>query len=195
MGITNKPKFLAVLGFIAILMGTISAEAMKLYQDGNLKVTPKEHVIRVAIGNGSVNLLEGQSTSTIGINTFNGQKLNDNRSFIADSITVNYGVAADGTTASNVAYTTALPAALRAGALVFKQDNEVIFRVQLASVVEAKSTDARFKDLEGFQLLREDITTEVYLEMPAGADLAPGAGNSGYIEVIANGFETSAKRR
>ncbi len=193
--ISNKPKFLAVLGFIALLIGTISANAQKLYAEGNLKVTPKEHAIRVAITNGSKDLLEGQSVSKIGVNTFDGKKLNDNRSFIFDSLTVNYGVAATGTVASNVNYTTALPPALRAGSLVFKQDNDVIFRVQLAAIVEAKNTDARFYELDGFQLLREDVTTEVYLEMPDGADLAPGTGNSGYIEVLSKGWETNAKRQ
>jgi hypothetical protein len=194
----NKSKWHLVALFIMAVLPGLSANAKELIN--SKKVNPRDSTLvvrNIAVAGGTIDLLEGYSAKVPGKNDFNGNKLTNGRLFIIDSLTLNYGVGVTATVNQNyfaVNYTTALPAALKAANLVIRQGDDVIRRISIAAINEAKSTDSRNFELQGFALLQEDIPTSIEIEFPAGSDLAPGTDNSGYVEVILNGFETAIKR-
>lgn len=191
----NKAGFMLVIAFLSAIATTLSVNARDLARAGKLKPTDSELYVRKGVTpGGSVNLLEGMSASEIGITNFDGQRLDADRIFVISEVTVNYGIATTGTSAKAVDYVTALPLALKNSHLVVKQDNEVILKLPITSINESKSSDNRYRELEAFALLQDQRTTSVDIEFPAGADLAPGAGNTGYVEVLFKGFETYVKR-
>jgi len=193
--LVNKPKFMLVIAFLSAIAGTLSTNARALAEAGKIKPTDSELYVRKAVTpGGSVNLLEGVSAAEIGITNFDGQRLDSDRYFIIDALTVNYGTASTGTSAKAVDYSTALPAALKNANLVIRQDNEVILRLPVSSINDAKNTDDRYRELGAFALLRDQKTISIDLEFPAGADLGAGAGKDGYVEVLLKGFETYIKR-
>lgn len=193
----NKLLFTLVVAFLSSIASTLSVNARELAQQGKIRPTDSELYVRKAVGsggNGTVNLLEGLANSEVGISNFDGQRLDADRYFVVNALTVNYGVAATGTSAAAVNYTTALPAGLKCANVVIKQDNEVLFRIPIASINESKSSDTRYRELGAFSLIRDQKTVRVEIEFPDGTDLAPGAGNAGYVEVLLSGFETYIKR-
>lgn len=190
----NKEKFMLVIAFLTAVFGQLSANTKDYFT--NSKIQPRDGTLVVrntAVAGGIVNLLEGYNSQQTGINDFNGQQLTSGRNFVVDALTINYGVAATGTAVHAAAYTTALPAALLAGNLVIKQKDEVVRRISIAAINQAKSADTRFYELDSFALLRDEHPTRIEIEFPAGSDLAAGGGNSGYVEVIFKGFETNIK--
>lgn len=188
----NNQRFLVVIGFLAAVLGQLSANAQKLVDQGRIRPTDAELYVRSAIagGGGDVNLLAGRSVAVVGELNFDGNRLDGNRNFVADAVTINYGVAATGTNPSAVAYTTALPAALTNANIVARQDGKVLFSLPISGINQAKNSDERYRTLGGLQLIKEQHEVQLTIEFPAGADLAPGADNSGYIEVLLRGFET-----
>jgi hypothetical protein len=190
----NKQTWMVVAAFLMSLSNVLSQEIGALIQKGQVKPTDSELYVRKAVGNGTSDLLAGIPIAEVGITNFDGNKLEANRYFVADAITLNYGVAASGTSASNVNYTTALPPALKAANLIFRQNGEVVFKLPIAAIEQAKNTDARYRELGGFQLLRDKVATKIEIEMPDGADLNPGVDNTGYVEVLIKGFETYIKQ-
>lgn len=193
--LVQKPQFMVVIAFLGAVMNVLGVNAIKLFDEGKIKPTDSELFIRKDIGSGgTVNLLEGLSTSTIGVSNFDGQRLDTDRNFVIDAITINYGIAAAGAGAATVNYTTALPAALKNANIVIKQDNEVILKLPVASINDAKNTDLRYRELGGFALLRDQRTITIDLEFAAGADTVPGAGNASFVEVLLKGYETYIKR-
>lgn len=195
-GQNNKLKFLLVTAFLASIMTDLSANTQANHAARKLQPRDAEIAVRKAVvAGGTVNLLENQGQSrTRGVNDFDGDRLTNGRNFIIDGITINYGV---GLTASatpqSVDYTTALPAALKTANLIIKQNGVVRATLSVSSINEAKSSDERYRFLEAFALLREETTTSIELEFGAGTDLAPGADNTGFVEVILRGFETYVK--
>ena len=191
----NKPKWMLVIAFLMQVTGQLSANAQQLINSG--KVNPRDSTLAVrqsVVAGGVVNILDGYSTQVKGRNDFNGNRLTNGRNFVWDAITVNYGVAADGTAVEAVDYTTALPAALKSANLIVRQDDDVIRKISLSAINDAKNTDARWYELGGFGLLKEELVTAIEIEFASGTDLAPGAGNTAYVEVLLKGFETAIKR-
>jgi len=193
--IRQKEGFMLAVAFLAGVQGLLSANAQQLAREGKIKPQDGVLYVRSAVGGTNTqNLLEGKSNQEIGVTNFDGQILNSDRYFVIDSVTINYGVAATGTAAKAVDYSTALPLALKNANLLIRQDNEVIVKLPVSDINEAKSSDERFRTLGAFALLRDQKTITLEIEFPAGGDLAPGAGNTGYAEVLLKGFETYIKR-
>jgi hypothetical protein len=195
-GQQNKHKWLLVIAFLATVMGDLSANAQALYKAGRINPRDAELAVRkVVVAGGTVNLLDNAGQASVkGVNDFDGNRLTSGRNFVIDAITINYGVGTTGTTAAAIDFSTALPPALKTANLVIKQDDRVIRRLSIASINEAKSTDLRFRELEGFALLVEETTTSIEIEFGAGTAFSPGAGNDAYVECILKGFETNIKR-
>lgn len=191
-GQQNKHKWMLVIAFLATVMGTLSANAQKLYEAGAINPRDAELAVRKAVvAGGTVNLLDNAGQAAIkGVNDFDGNRLTNGRNFVIDAITINYGVATTGTTAAAVDFSTALPPALKTANLVIKQNDIVIRRLSIASINEAKSTDLRFRELDGFAILKEETTTSIEIEFGANTSFSPGAGNDAYVECILKGFET-----
>lgn len=191
----QKEGFMLVVAFLAGVQGLLSANAQQLAREGKIKPQDSVLYVRSAVGGTNTqNLLEGKTSQEIGITNFDGQILNSDRYFVIDSITVNYGVAATSTSPKAVDYTTALPAALKNANLLIRQDNEVIVKLPVADINAAKTSDDYYKVLGAFAFIRDQKTITLEIEFPAGGDLAPGAGNAGYAEVLLKGYETYIKR-
>ncbi|MGE5944608.1 MAG: hypothetical protein ACM31G_09740 [Flavobacteriales bacterium] len=194
----NKQKWHTIAAFILYMIPSLSANAKDLITTG--KINPRDSTLTVRniiVAGGTVNILDGYNAQERGKNDFNGNKLTNGRLFVIDGIQVNYSVGVTATVLTkydSLPYSTALPAALRSSNLVIKQGDDVIRRISIAAINEAKSTDARWYELDGFALLQEDIVTSIEIEFPVGSDLAAGASNSGYVEVIFKGAETVVKR-
>lgn len=194
----NKAKWHLIAAFLLTVMSGLSANAKALINSG--EVNPRDATLAVrqlVVAGGDVDILQGYNAYEKGKNDFNGNKLANGRLFVIDSLQINYGVADTAATATGydkVNYTTALPPALKSANLVIKQGDKVIRRISIAAINEAKSTDTRWYDLDGFALLREDQVTSIVLEFAQGSDLAAGVGNSGYVEVILKGAETVVVR-
>jgi len=194
----NKAKWHLIATFLLTVMSGLSANAKELLNSGD--VNPRDATLAVrnlVVAGGDVDILQSYNSYVKGNNDFNGNKLANNRLFIIDSLTINYGTGVTATVGEkydSVNYTTALPPALKSANLVIKQGDQVIRRISISAINEAKNTDARWYELHGFALLREDQTTSITIEFPSGSDLAAGANNSGYVEVIFKGAETVAVR-
>lgn len=193
----NKTQWLIVVAFLAAVSSTLSLNAQNLIKQGKVRPTDSELFVRKNVGSGGTgtqNLLEGLANSEIGISNFDGQRLDADRYFVISELTLNYGVGLIADAVHAIDYSVSFPLALKTANLVIKQDNEVLHRIPVASINEAKSTDNRYRDLGGFVLLRDQKTIRVELEFAAGADLVPGAGNAGFVEVLLKGFETVITR-
>ncbi|UOB18592.1 hypothetical protein [Abyssalbus ytuae] len=194
--INQKEKFLYVIAFLASIPTLLSTNIKEKIDQGKVKPQDSELFIRANVGSGNntINLLEGKTSKEIGVSNIDGQILNSDRYFVIDAVTVNYGIAASATSPKAVDFSTTLPLALKNANLVIKQDNEVIINLPVAAINDAKATDERYRVLAAFALLRDQKTIEITIEFPSGSDLAPGAGNSGFVEVLLKGMETYIKR-
>lgn len=193
----NKAKWMAIVAFLTAVQASLSANIKQLIDQGSVRPTDSELFIRKNMGtgaNGSINLLSGVTTAEIGVTNFNGNKLDSDRIFVLDALTINYGVAADNTAVSAVDYSTALPAALKCANLVVKQNGKTLVSLPVSAIADAKYTDERYRELAGFQLLEDGKTISIELEFAAGSDFVAGAGNQAYVEVVFRGMETYINR-
>lgn len=191
----NKHKWHLVIAFLFAISNVLSANTQALLNAK--KLNPRDGTLAVrqkVVAGGTVNVLDGYNARVKGQNDFDGNKLTSDRNFIIDGLTINYGVAASATTVESVNYTTALPAALKTANLVIKQNDDVLRRISISAINQAKSTDDGWYYLDGFAILLEDQVTSIEIEFATGTDLVPGSGNSGYVEVLLKGFETNVKR-
>lgn len=193
--IKQKEQWHLVVAFLIGVSSLLSANAKVLADQGKLKPTDATLFVRSKVdGNNVQNLLQGKTSQEIGVTNFDGQILNSDRYFVISAVTINYGTGLVAALPSAINYTTALPAALKNANLVIMQDNEVIVKLPVTDINDAKSTDARYRVLDAFALLRDQKTITMNLEFPAGGDLGAGAGNAGFVEVQLKGFETYIKR-
>lgn len=194
-GKNNHPKFLLVVAFLASVSSLFSANMQANVKAGRVIPRDAQLVVRdVVVAGGTVNLLEDATQSSVrGKNDFNGNRLTNGKNFVITDVTVNYGAATTNTFEGEVDYSTALPPVLKNANLVIKQDDEVIRRLSVSRINEAKSSDNRMFELKSFALLLEERTTKIEIEFPESGAFAPGAGNSAYVEVILDGYETKVK--
>lgn len=194
----NKAKWHLIANFLLTVMVGLSANAKELLNSGD--VNPRDATLAVrniVSGGGDRDILEDYTAFSKGNNDFNGNKLANGRLFIIDSLQINYGVALTADIDKNyhkVNYTTALPPALKSANLAIKQGDNVIRRISIAAINQAKSTDAIWYELDGFGLLREDQITSLVIEFPSGSSLNVPADSAGYVEVILKGAETVVVR-
>lgn len=193
----NKIGFVTVVAFllaIATQGNVFSQDFSAKLSNGKVKPTDATLYINSEVtAGGTVNLLEGIKQSEVGITNFDGQELAKNKYFAISEITINYGVAAAGTSPSAVDYVTAIPAGLKAAEFTVRQGDTVIFKMPIQDIYEAKSTDNRYRDLGGFQLLVDQTNTEVLISFPKSASLNAGEGNASFVQVLFKGYETLIK--
>lgn len=194
----NKAKWHLVVAFLFAISGQLSANTQALIKKGKLNPRGGTLAVRQTItAGGTVNLLDQYNSKVKGRNDFDGNKLTQDRNFIIDGITVNFGLSttADNTPLEMVNYTTALPPGLKSANLVIKQNDDVIRRISISAINEAKSTDERWYFLDGFALLIDDAPTSIEIEFGASATSLGEAGTeSAHVEVVLKGFETNVKR-
>lgn len=161
-----------------------------------MKPTPSELYVNALINlGGNVPLLSGNSTQEVGVTNFDGNRLDNGRFFVIDAVTLLYGEAAAGKKVWEVAYNKELPAELLASTLVLRQNGEVIVKLPIASINNAKKSDEFYRRLGALALIEPTQTVEVTIESPAGSTITPAtSGNKSFVQVLFKGFETYMKR-
>ncbi|MDO5106485.1 hypothetical protein [Capnocytophaga sp.] len=188
----NEEQYVKAANFLAAVN---AAKNLRMPIE-RMKPTPSELYVNSKFAAGGVaNLLTSNAVAEVGVTNFDGNKLEADRYFVADAITVQYG---EGTAASdkvyNIKYDVALPAVLLASHLVIRQKNEVIVKLPVSAIQNAKQTDAYYRKLEALALIEPNSPVEIQIETPTGSTITPSTGDSSFVRVLIKGFETYLKR-
>lgn len=195
----NEEQFLR----IATFLGTVKEKAARNgsallanLRPADAKITPNELFVHAPIsGGGTQHLLTGSSVQEKGVTNFDGNRLGQGRNFVADAITVQYGEAASGTNVYNVEFKDELPNVLQSSNIVVRQNNEVVIKLPIRSIQNAKKTDAFYRKLEALALLVDLQEIEISIELPSGSTITPKtSGHETFVAVYIKGFETYIKR-
>ncbi len=203
----NKLAFVQAAAYLMTLV--TASEAQKFSNDfisnvqsGNIELQPSTIYQRTVFALGGVDstteLLKSDNNKTVGISSFQGQKLFDSQVFIINKIKVGYVEAAtSGNTAGTVKYINDranMPAALLNSDLQIWVDGSLKFEVsiaRLASAAAANEQTGDIFDLPAFITIPGG--SQVELKIRAAGTLAPGANNSCFFEVLAEGFVTKKR--
>jgi len=134
----NEEKFLRVATFLSR-----QAQRFNLTpeQMNRMKPTPSELFINTEFSSGgNVSLLDGNTTQQKGVTNFDGNRLENGRFFVIDGVTILYGEAAAGTKVWDVNYNKALPAVLQSSDFVVRQNGEIIVKLPVAAIENAKKS-------------------------------------------------------
>ena len=190
----NEEKFLRVATFLSR-----QAQRFNLTpeQMNRMKPTPSELVINTEFSSGgNVSLLDGNTTQQKGVTNIDGNRLENGRFFVIDGVTILYGEAADGTKVWDVNYNKALPAVLISSDFVIRQNGEVIVKLPVAAIENAKkSTEDYYRVLGALAVIEPTQTIEMMIETPVGSSITPDtSGHKSFVRVLLRGFETYVKR-
>ena len=137
-----------------------------------MKPTPSELYVKSKFNaGGNVPLLNGNSTQEVGVTNFDGNRLDNGRFFVIDSVTLLYGEAADSKKVWEVDYNKEIPAELKASHLV------------------------RYRRLGALAVIEPTQTVDLTIETPAGSSITTANGSDkSFVQVLFKGFETYMKR-
>ncbi len=161
-----------------------------------LKPTPSELFVQgVITAGGSQHMLGGSTVQEKGITNFDGNRLQKGRVFAISEVTVQFGVANATTKPYNVSYNdTDFPAQLENATLVIRQKNEVIVKLPIAAIQNAKQSPKYYRELGAFALIEPEHEVEMFIDFPTGSSMKVGEGKQSYVRVLLKGFETYSKR-
>ena len=190
----NEEKFLRVATFLSR-----QAQRFNLTpeQMNRMKPTPSELFINTEFSSGgNVSLLDGNTTQQKGVTNFDGNRLENGRFFVIDGVTILYGEAAAGTKVWDVNYNKALPAVLQSSDFVVRQNGEIIVKLLVAAIENAKkSTEDYYRVLGALAVIEPTQTIEMMIETPVGSSITPTtSGDKSFVRVLLRGFETYVKR-
>lgn len=190
----NEEKFLRVATFLSR-----QAQRFNLTpeQMNRMKPTPSElYVNSLFAAGGNVSLIDGNSTQQKGVTNLDGNRLENGRFFVIEALTLLYGEAADGTKVWDVSYDKALPAVLLSSDFVIRQNGEVIVKLPVAAIENAKkSTEDYYRVLGALAVIEPTQTIEMSIETPVGSSITPAtSGHKSFVRVLLRGFETYVKR-
>lgn len=190
----NEEKFLRVATFLSR-----QAQRFNLTpeQMNRMKPTPSELFINTEFSSGgNVSLLDGNTTQQKGVTNFDGNRLENGRFFVIDGVTILYGEAAAGTKVWDVNYNKALPAVLQSSDFVVRQNGEIIVKLPVAAIENAKkSTEDYYRVLGALAVIEPTQTIEMMIETPVGSSITPTtSGDKSFVRVLLRGFETYVKR-
>lgn len=188
----NEEQYVKVSNFLE----NVNAEKNLRMPVARLKPTPSELYVHSKFAAGGVaNLLTSNAVQEVGVTNFDGNKLESDRYFVADAVTVQYG---EGTASSDkvysIKYDKELPAVLLSSHLVIRQKNEIIVKLPISAIENAKKSDAYYRKLEALALIEPNAPVEIQIETPMGSTITPSSGDSSYVRVLIKGFETYQKR-
>lgn len=161
-----------------------------------MKPTPSELYVNAQINlGGNIPLLNGNSTQEVGVTNFDGNRLDNGRFFVIEAVTLLYGEADASKKVWEVAYKKEPPAELLASTLVLRQNGEVIVKLPIVSINNAKRSDEYYRRLGALALIEPTQTVDVTIESPAGSSITPAnSGDKSFVQVLFKGFETYMKR-
>ncbi len=188
---SNKEDYVQVATFL----GEQNARKGFGWEIGKLKPTPSElYVQGVITAGGTQDLLGGSTVQEKGVTNFDGNRLQKGRIFAISDVTVQYGTANGGTKPYNVSYGDELPAQLENATLVVRQKNEVIVKLPISAIQNAKKSDNYYRALGAFALIEPEHQVEMSIEFPSGTSIKTEGDKKSYIRVLLKGFETYSKR-
>lgn len=187
----NEEQYVKVSNFLA----AVNASKNLQMPVARLKPTPSELYVNSKFAAGGVaNLLTSNAVQEVGVTNFDGNKLEADRYFVADAITIQYGEGQASSKVYEIKYDVALPAVLLASHLVIRQKNEVIVKLPVSAIQNAKKSDAYYRKLEALALIEPNSPVEIQIETPTGSTITPSTGDSSFVRVLIKGFETYLKR-
>ncbi|GET46912.1 hypothetical protein [Capnocytophaga felis] len=187
----NEEQYVKVSNFLA----AVNASKNLQMPVARLKPTPSELYVNSKFAAGGVaNLLTSNAVQEVGVTNFDGNKLEADRYFVADAVTVQYGEGNSSDPVYNIKYNVELPPVLLASHLVIRQKNEIIVKLPISAIENAKKSDAYYRKLEALALIEPNAPVEIQIETPMGSKITPSSGDTSFARVLLKGFETYQKR-
>lgn len=189
----NEEQYQRVATFLARQAAKFNLSPAEM---ARMKPTPSELYINTQFSaGGNVPLLNGNSTQEVGVTNFDGNRLDNGRFFVIDAITLLYGEAAANKKVWEVDYNKEVPAELKASHLVVRQNGEVITKLPVASIENAKKSQEFYRRLGALAVIEPTQTVDVTIETPAGSTITPAnESDKSFVQVLLKGFETYIKR-
>ncbi|WP_299134573.1 hypothetical protein [uncultured Tenacibaculum sp.] len=162
----------------------------------NMKPMPGELYINKEIETGGiVNLLDGETNNVRGVTNFDKNTLVEGRVFVISSVSFASAIEDAGKAVHGVDYSfDNVPASLRFSYLVVKQNDEVLMKLPINSILNGYKDGEKYRDLGAFSLIVPSQPIEVNIEYPNGTKITLPDGKSLYSSVFFRGFETYLKR-
>jgi len=189
----NEEKFLRVA---TLLSRQAQRFNLTPEQMNRMKPTPSElYVNSLFAAGGNVSLIDGNSTQQKGVNNLDGNRLENGRFFVIDGITILYGEDDASKKVWEVDYKKDLPAVLLSSDFVLRQNGEVIVKLPVSAIENAKKTDDYYRLLGALAVIEPTQTIEMGIETPVGSSITPAtSGHKSFVRVLLRGFETYVKR-
>ena len=189
----NEEKFLRVATFLSRQAQRFN---LTTEQMNRMKPTPSELVINTEFSSGgNVSLIDGNSTQQKGVTNLDGNRLENGRFFVIDGITILYGEDDASKKVWEVDYKKDLPAVLLSSDFVLRQNGEVIVKLPVSAIENAKKTDDYYRLLGALAVIEPTQTIEMGIETPVGSSITPAtSGHKSFVRVLLRGFETYVKR-
>jgi len=164
---------------------------------GNLKLRDGWLYVRAEFTpGGKIPILLATVDKAVGVSNFDGNKLEDYRNFLVNSLKVGYSTNAASGKASELEYTTGLPPALKNAHLIISQGNIPLIHLPIAAIynpyTSSANLDDKYKELTDVVLLNSGEPISIELEFAQGAAIA--SADKKYVEIALRGHETYLKQ-
>lgn len=160
-----------------------------------MKPTPSVLYIRSKYSaGGRTSLLTGNVTSEVGVTNFDGNTLSSDRYVVFNGVSIRYGEGNSTDAVYNIDYSVKFPPVLLASQLLILQKNEVVTSLPIVDIVESRKADDFYRKLGALALLEPLAPIDIAIDSPTGSSITPTTGNTSFVEISLNGFETYLKR-
>ncbi|CAM1374399.1 conserved protein of unknown function [Tenacibaculum litopenaei] len=152
----------------------------------------------VSIAGGKQSLLQSGSDNVVGVTNFDGNKLDQGRAFALDGVSFHAAIGDKGAKPYNVDYATGITKAqaqaFQFANLVLRQNNEILMRLPISSILNGKQEFSEYRDLDLIMLIPQKVI-EVELEFPDEvAAPSVGDGKAIFVSVKFRGYESYQRR-
>jgi hypothetical protein len=170
---------------------TIAEDAMK--NDAYL-VDATEFIASKITGAGSgvTALTKSSGNKSVGVQSFDGNKLDDAQHFVIDSIALDYGleVTTDNKEVTDAGYSDSAPAELLSADLIIKQGSELV-RIPVSEIHNLNTGATRsddFRNISHMPIIEASKVFEIAIEFAEGISLSAGT-NDHFVKVSLRGHK------
>lgn len=186
----NEEKYLLIERFIT----DITSKKGIQIPAHRLKPTASELFVQSKYTAGGLsNILTGNVTREVGVTNFDGNKLENDRYFVIQAVTLLYGEGESTKKVYEIGYDTKLPAILKSSTLLIRQNNMVLVSLPIQAIENAKQLDNFYRSLESLVFLEPNQPIEILIESPVGSSITPTSGDTSFVKVMLKGFETQIR--
>ncbi len=189
---SNEEKYLKITTYLE--------DKNDLHQYGwaidKMKPLRSDLYINKQIGtSGNINLLDGESNNVRGVTNFDKNTLNEGRVFVMDKVHFAFAQEGDSTPVASVNYGVEnVPPALRFAHLVVKQNNEILLKLPINTIVNSYENGKKYMELDQLALFIPKHPIDVDIEFPTSLSHKNPDGKELFVSVFFGGFETYSKR-